>query len=203
MPKRLWLQLVGAQGVGKTSLLKAVSNRLFDVYPHYYFEELSRPLLADKSVSALDVLATNDDQLLITTAFMLQYIKALASPYQLILAERTSIDCLAYTRHLSNPSLATLRLTGQFVIDTNMNCGSNMDTVTIYVPPKIPFVVDGVRREESQKAIDKEVVRILNEFGIVYDTLEVVDREERVAAVIGMIVEHFCEDDKIITIGGS
>lgn len=179
---RLLLQLTGAQGTGKSTLLREFQRQVAKTISSTYIGEVSRDLLANKEISYVDTKADAASQLKITAELMARYYRAIGSDARLILAERSPICCLAYTNALEISSRDRQNLsvfTDSFIYDTVFR--RDITVVTVYVPPTIPFVDDGVRQASTQGVVDKYIQDILVSHEIPYFTLSYTALETRLS----------------------
>lgn len=172
----LLIQFTGAQSTGKTTLLKAYAER----YPVKVIGEISRRLQSQNIITNIDVQADSQTQMFLNAELIYEYFNKLGQnkPGEVIIAERSPICCLAYARHLKEPSDYMLKYTEKFV----KSCIHRADVYieTVYFPLTFKFVTDGVRNEKSRDSINAEILQVLKEFKIPYTSLIYDNIDDRV-----------------------
>lgn len=187
--KKFLIQLTGAQGTGKTTILKALREKYSDKV--FFIGEATRNLTAARVIDKRDVNASLVEQLIINAELELQYLEGLASSHNIIFAERTPICCLAYSRAIVQLAYNEDRY--KYVEEATVRflksiCFSDfLDACTLYVPPLIPFVEDNFRFRESQYIIDKHIAMILKDFNISYFPIFSNAIEDRICYVDALI----------------
>lgn len=161
----------GAGSTGKTTMLRALNNYFFQqgTYNYSIISEFVRNLIKKGVIDKVDIGANNNNQIIITSELMCQFFKNLGSYNRFIIAERSPIDTLAYSRHRNNSSTYVNELNERF-LKTIYNF-KNVKVTTFYFPPILPFEEDGVRNKDGQTIIDTEIKKILEEFNIEYITV--------------------------------
>lgn len=185
----LLIQLTGAQGVGKTSLAKYLKAQFFS---HCcMIGEVSRTLKAQKIIKELDVKASFMEQMLINAELLWQYFDRLGAAVttnRVVIAERTPLDCLAYTVNLvgdeSSKEYAIGFATKFF---RSLEGFRGLDIKTFYIPPVIFFEEDGIRVKESQITVNGALVNILKELSVEYVTVPEGTTVDRASFIISKI----------------
>ena len=132
--------LIGSHGVGKTTLLKAVSEK----YPEYYVTDgFSRPVY--KIARQLDF-SEQEKQIVINELSTWAYQNYLT--HKNVISTRSIIDCIIYTQIL-NPNIKV-----QDMIDLFQETKDQVEKF-FYIPIEFSYVYDPERlNEDLQKKID-------------------------------------------------
>jgi nicotinamide riboside kinase len=155
----------GSVSTGKTTLLHLLKG--YVASNHYkvsVITEFVRELKEAGVIKNNDIDGDNNTQVMITCEQMLQYFERLFDDSQVVIAERTPIDILAYSRH-SNCSESIIESAERY-LRAFLNMKNSHNLFIFYLPPVIPFESDNVRVEEGREIIDKEILNILSEFNI-------------------------------------
>ena len=132
--------LIGSHGVGKTTLLQAVSEK----YPEYYVTDgFSRPVY--KIAKQLDF-SEQEKQVVINELSTWAYQNYLT--HKNVISTRSIIDCIIYTQIL-NPNIKV-----QDMIDLFQETKNQVEKF-FYIPIEFSYVYDPERlNEDLQKKID-------------------------------------------------
>ena len=132
--------LIGSHGVGKTTLLQAVSEK----YPEYYVTDgFSRPVY--KIAKQLDF-SEQEKQVVINELSTWAYQNYLT--HKNVISTRSIIDCIIYTQIL-NPNIKV-----QEMIDLFQETKNQVEKF-FYIPIEFSYVYDPERlNEDLQKKID-------------------------------------------------
>ena len=172
----LRIGIVGAHGVGKTTLAKALSSQL----------EIPRIDELARTVHGLGFPLNQK------TNMMAQFLMWLGQLYEELtldefVADRTLMDVMCYTDHRVNQSKGQSK--NRYFLNAMSNVTyeiiSNQYSVILYVPIEFKIRADGVRDTDTeyQKAIDELVVRYLHSFNV--DFFPVTgSKDRRVASVM-------------------
>jgi nicotinamide riboside kinase len=176
----------GAGSTGKTTLLKIIKEQFEKADIHCsYITEFVRDLVRQGIIGEVDINATNHNQVVITSELMCQYWEKLQDDNTLLIAERTPICTLAYSRNRKDSTEYVNKLNERFL--KNVFNYKDVKFIVFYFPPIIPFQKDMVRAEEGRSIIDEEILKILEEFNIEYIPLLKTDLDRRVVEVLTII----------------
>lgn len=180
------IQLTGAQSSGKTTLVQALKDRL---RPGSVTTvgETSRTLKSAGAISQLDIKAVPYEQLIINNEYMLRYLAAITSGCPIVLAERSTVCCLAYA----------MTMQSDFVMESTWRMHHLLHKLPgsvyrFYLPSILPLEDDGVRNMQSQVLIDNNIRHICFTNVISVRTigeLSVTDRVEHILSHIRPEVE--------------
>lgn len=142
--------LLGSHGVGKSTLLKAVSKK----HEHYYVTDgFSRPVF--KIARQLDF-SDQETQLTINELSSWAYQNYLSHRY--VISTRSIIDCILYTQ-IINPNMNTDEMLNLF------NETKDQVEYFFYIPIEFGFVYDPDRlNEELQKKVDDVIVNFMEKY---------------------------------------
>lgn len=142
--------LLGSHGVGKSTLLKAVSEK----FDHYYVTDgFSRPVF--KIARHLDF-SDGETQLAINELSSWAYQNYLSHKY--VISTRSIIDCILYTQ-IINPSMNTDEMLKLF------NETKDQVEYFFYIPIEFGFIYDPDRlNEELQKKVDTVIVNFMEKY---------------------------------------
>jgi nicotinamide riboside kinase len=209
IPNRILIQFTGAQGTGKTTLVRALKEKLMadqfyipetieksgETYTYEYgtfplldipiIGEVSRSLLDKQIISKIDTNATAVEQMYINAELMERYFKILGMGYNLILAERTPICCMGYAANIPGIDEYTYKFTQRFIHDIQDR--KDINILTFYVAPLETFEEDGVRTYASQAKVDGTVRAVLEDYQIPYTLIPPKSLDERLDLVIDVI----------------
>jgi hypothetical protein len=116
---------------------------------------------------------------------MCQYWEKLQDDNALLIAERTPICTLAYSRNRKDSTEYVNKLNERFL--KNVFNYKDVKFLVFYFPLIIPFEEDNIRNKEGQKIIDKEIKKILEEFNIKHYVINITDLEERLQFITSII----------------
>lgn len=178
--------LTGSHGVGKTTLLKILSEKL----PNY---DVQLESLTRKAVSGADkvnLTTPKESEKLISEAYMEYFLENINKNF---IASRHMIDVLAYTMYLQkrNNNMGTDII---FAIEEKIYeiIEKKIFDLVIYVPIEFKQVESGIFREgqqenpDYQKDIDTIIKFLLWGYGIKYITISGTV-EERINQIMGHI----------------
>jgi len=179
----------GAGSTGKTTMLKALETHFSKQFKVSVISEFIRTLIDRKVLDKVDIGADNNNQVIITAELMCRFFEKILNKGQLIIAERSPVDTLAYSRHRKDSTQYVNELNERFL---KVIYGfKGVKIITFYFPPILPFEEDGVRNKEGQKIIDMEICKILEEFNIDYITVSNPNFVDRFNFIKDKIFERF------------
>lgn len=179
----------GTVSTGKTTMLKALDNYFSGLVSVSIISEVIRDLIKKGILGKVDVGADNDNQIIITASLMFQFFEKLHDDKLILIAERSPIDTLAYSRHRRSSFHYINELNEQFLKTLFAFDKSEYNIICFYFPPILPFEEDNIRNKEGQKIIDNEIQKILKEFNINYITISDIDFNLRFNFVKDKILE--------------
>ena len=156
----------GSTSTGKTTLLKCLQEHFIqkDV-PVSVITEFVRELKSRGVINCNDIEGNDYTQNIITSEQMLQYFEKIYDENNILIAERTPIDILAYCRN-SDVSDYTKECAERY-LKALFSC-KDVNFFIFYFPLVIPYEEDSVRIKEGYKIIDSEILNILCEYNISY-----------------------------------
>ena len=107
----------------------------------------------------------------------------------LFLSDRSPIDLIAYSRVRKDASEYSITLAERTL--KNVFSFKDANFLVFYFPPVLPFEQDEVRNKGGRMVIDKEIKKILKEFGIPFIKVKEVDLQKRVDFVKNIIIKKF------------
>ena len=183
MRKNLVVLFTGTHSTGKTTALHKVSEKLSA--KHLIIAGGSRPLKEMGIINNTDAKADATDQMLINAELLMKYYEISTSDIELFIAERSPVCVFSYAKMLKDIPEYVLKFNERFLRSTFGR--DDIEILTIYFPPNIPFVEDDVRVSSSRKAVDDNIKEILREYNIDYYTLDATDLDERVEVICSLI----------------
>ncbi len=182
----------GAGSTGKTTMLNTLYNYFVSLgLSVSIISEFIRNLIKKGVLSKVDVNADDYNQIIITSELLLQFFEKFEENLDLLIAERSPIDTLAYSRHRKDFSEYINCLNERFLKIIVDYCNKNYEVLCFYFPPVLPFEEDGIRDREGQKIIDNEILNILKEFNIKYITVSETSFGKRFDFIKDKILEYF------------
>lgn len=177
MPPLLKIALTGAQGTGKSTLLRSIALRLPHLTP---IPEQAREVMQEWGELAQNMtpqrLAEFQEEI------MRRHLAAETVAHSFgFVADRCVIDNLAYAQGLSN--YQTLKDISQAHLSTQPY--THIFLVKKMFPPKH----DGLRdtNEIFQEEIERRIIQLLTEFQVPYHTITAFGKQERVEEVLSLI----------------
>lgn len=153
---------MGAQGVGKTTLLDALSRLYSNLKP---MPSIQREL-ASRGFVRLNEDGDEESQRLLFDANLYSIVCN-----DNIITARSPIDVLAYTKDLYfNGDLRSRELAYQLKMTKQWLSSLRQDDILLYIPIEFEPKADGVRSIDPvyQECIDKRIKNRLDEFGCAY-----------------------------------
>lgn len=184
------IALVGAHGVGKTTLLEAVGahlqtesvlNRLMPEIPRMICDAVGDPAFFRRGKNTL-----LKQMAIIIGQLVVEHQPPNASG--LLLCDRTVVDHWAYTRTLFRSELDALPVVIAYEDMLRRHC-SSYDRV-FYIPIEFAPKDDGTRESDPvfQQEIDSEILRLLSSWGMPFISIS-----GSVEARMGVMLKHLAD----------